>query len=82
MSNLPSPLPEDIKTCWYEPLLDWLKVIRRLQSCARKQEGYAVVSLRVLVNQDGIPVNWTSPTMTLIEPKGRDCSEVMLMLGE
>jgi len=46
----------------------WLNVARRLQSVSRKQAGYAVVSIRVLVNADGEPLLWNDPTVTRLEP--------------
>lgn len=46
----------------------WLNVARRLQSVSRKQAGYAVISVRVLVNADGEPLLWNDPTVTKLEP--------------
>ena len=46
----------------------WLSVARRLQSIART-EGYAVVSINILVGPDGNPLAWTEPKLTKIEPK-------------
>lgn len=48
----------------------WLNVARRMQSVARSDsQGYAVITMRVLVNSDGVPIGWSSPTVTCIEPK-------------
>lgn len=62
-------LPLDIKT-------PWLNVARRLQSVARSG-GLAVITIKIVVNADGIPVSWTSPRVTQIEPRA---SEALLDL--
>jgi len=54
-------LPQDIKACW-------LPVVRQLQSKARSQ-GLSVLTLTVLVNQDGNPISWLAPLKTEIHPK-------------
>jgi len=54
-------MPQDIKACW-------LPVVRQLQSKARSQ-GLAVLTLTVLVNQDGNPISWLPPLKTEIHPK-------------
>jgi hypothetical protein len=46
----------------------WLKVIRRLQSVARTR-GFAIISISILVNEDGIPTLWTEPKQVKIEPR-------------
>jgi hypothetical protein len=55
--------PLDIRPAWYNP-------IRRLQSVACKTQGYAIVSMRIVIDEYGDPVLWTDPQMTKIEPKG------------
>jgi hypothetical protein len=45
----------------------WLSVVRRLQSIA-PSNGFSVIHIDILVNKDGEPVSWTSPTKTTIEP--------------
>jgi hypothetical protein len=74
MSNINSStrieLPEDIN-------VKWLPVIRRLQSVAKSQ-GLAIISVAILVNENGDPIAWTSPERTLIEPK--KSSEALLTL--
>jgi hypothetical protein len=50
---------------------EWLNVIRRLQSVACRQRGYAIVSLQVMVDEHGQPVFWTEPTLTKLEPQRR-----------
>jgi len=56
-------LPGDIKD-----LLPWLNVVRRLRSVSITS-GYAVLGIRVIVDDHGQPVQWTAPTVTLLEPK-------------
>ncbi len=63
---------EDIKPVW-------LNVIRRLQSVART-DGFAVLSIRILVNAAGDPVYWTEPKRTKLEPK--KCDELTIFLPE
>lgn len=73
--------PEDVKPAWKGPLLAWLNVIRRLQSVGRQRnEGYAVLTIRVLVNQDGTPVTWSEPDVTRLEPLGNGQIPDVLML--
>jgi len=64
--------PMDIKA-------GWLSVARRLQSVS-KTEGYAIVSINVLVGSDGCPRFWTEPKVTKIEPK-RSPQELIDLLG-
>ena len=55
--------PDDIKPQWFN-------VIRRLQSVARENnQGLAILSIRVMVDEDGAPVIWTEPERLLLEPK-------------
>lgn len=68
-------LPADIKP-------RWLDVVRRLQSVARKQSGYAIVSIKVVVDQDGYPVHWTNPKMVKIEPARSGLEELLEALGD
>lgn len=50
---------------------DWLNVIRRLQSVAGQQRGYAIVSIQVVVDESGAPVFWCEPQLTKLEPQQR-----------
>jgi hypothetical protein len=61
-TSTPEYLPLDIRT-------PWMNVIRSLQSHARSQSGLAILNITILVNQDGIPVGWTTPRRTCFEPK-------------
>jgi hypothetical protein len=65
-------LPSDVKP-------HWLNVIRRLQSVARQSnQGYAILTISVLVDADGCPKMWTEPNCTKLEPK--KCGEDILSL--
>jgi hypothetical protein len=56
-------IPLDIKA-------PWLNVARRMQSVAHTDnQGFAVISITILVNSDGLPIGWSSPKITCIEPK-------------
>jgi len=54
--------PLDIKPAWFNP-------IRRLQSVAARSSGMAIVTMKFLVNEQGEPIQWTEPEVTLLEPK-------------
>lgn len=58
--------PQDIRPAWWNY---FLKIVRRLQSVSRKNEGYAIVGLIAVVNQDGNPIFYTSPRVIKLEPK-------------
>lgn len=61
--------PEDVRPQWRGPLLAWLNVIRRLQSVGKQRNGgHAVLTIRVVVREDGAPVFWTEPEITKLEP--------------
>lgn len=65
MPNPPS-LPLDIKSAW-------LPLVRRLQSACADNQGFAVLTVRILVDSEGSPRLWTSPEVCKIEPKkGKD----------
>jgi len=66
-------LPGDIKD-----LLPWLNVVRRLRSVSITS-GYAVLGIRVIVDDHGQPVQWTAPTVTLLEPKNNGHAVDMLL---
>jgi len=66
--------PEDIQA-------QWLSVIRRLQSKA-KSEGLAVLTINILVDQNGVPQAWTEPVQTKIEPKNASSAILSLFTGK
>lgn len=72
----PAPrVPADIAE-----ILKWANVIRRAISVSRSG-GYAVVTLRVVVDADGLPVQYAEPSLTKLEPK-RESVEVITQLLE
>jgi len=66
-------ITQDIKS-------DWLNVIRRLQSVACQQRGYAIVSIQVVVDESGSPVFWCEPEMMRLEPQGRGAQFLAQMI--
>lgn len=66
--------PLDIKPCWFNP-------IRRLQSVAQKSNGMAIVTMKIVVNELGEPVQWAEPAITLLEPK-RDKRTILDLLAD
>lgn len=59
----------------------WQRVAARLQSVARTN-GYAVMHIAVVVNQDGNPVMWIEPRVVKLEPKPKGaCDVVAELLG-
>ena len=67
-------LPEDIQPAW-------LNVIRRLQSIASTENhnSYAILTLHVLIDGNGLPRLWSTPTCRVIEPK-RTAGEILSIL--
>lgn len=62
-------LPEDIKPDWSNVFPAWFNVIRRLQSLAStRNRKYAILTIRVLVDEHGNPVTWSEPDCTRLEP--------------
>jgi len=65
---------------------DWQKLAARLQHEARhaiNREANAVISIKILVNTCGNPVQWTGPDMVFLEPRpkaGADCLAELLAL--
>jgi hypothetical protein len=61
------PVPADISA-------DWLRIARRMEAAAKKYPsmGYSVITLAVLVNNQGVPLFWASPQVTPIEPAKSD----------
>ena len=49
---------------------NWFNVIRRIQSVGRSKNvvGCAIVTINVVINENGEPVIWSEPKCTLIEP--------------
>lgn len=57
---------------------EWLAVIRRLQSVS-KNGGLTIVSISIVVDQDGIPRFWLEPRCRKIEPR-KSAEETLAML--
>lgn len=69
--------PPDIRPAWFAP-------IRRLQSAARaaqKENGIAIVTIKILVNSQGDPIQWTQPDVVLLQP-WRDKDAILRLLGK
>ena len=73
-------LPPDLKQQWLNVARDLFSVCRRCQGVGRRQEGVAAIRLLVFVNEDGIPVAWTAPKLTLLEPKNRVSTKTLQAL--
>ena len=63
--------PQDIHRKWYN-------VIRR---SSKNVVGCAIVSINVVINDRGVPVIWTEPKCTLIEPM-KDNTQLLELLGK
>lgn len=48
---------------------DWFKVIRRAMQASRTQDGLSILSMVVLVDNQGRPRLWSAPEVTKLEPK-------------
>lgn len=63
----------------------WLNIFRRIQSVATPEagnHGYAVITLRVVVDSSGRPVGWTEPERVKLEPKGNAQELIALLTGQ
>jgi hypothetical protein len=54
-------LPENIRPRWGA-------LTQRLQGVACRQNGFAFITIQILVDASGDPVYWLEPTLTKIEP--------------
>ena len=50
-------------------LRPWFNVIRRLRAAAMDGGSYSAIKIVIVVSSDGLPVNWTAPKVTTIEPR-------------
>lgn len=55
--------PENIRPKWFA-------LTQRLQGIAARQNGFAFVTVQILVDSGGEPIYWLEPTLTKIEPIG------------
>jgi hypothetical protein len=60
----------------------WLNVIRRLQSACYGNQGLAVLSIRVLVDERGEPILWTEPSRIKLEPKATGLETLLDLTSE
>jgi len=58
-------------TPWQNIPLVWKLIVQRCIYVSRKQQGLALLTLRVLVNQHGVPQLWGEPSLLRLEPKAR-----------
>jgi hypothetical protein len=70
----PNGVPEDL-----DLLRPWLPLIRRLRKEAKDGGHCAVLSLRVIVDQDGTPRHWTMPQRLSLEPRASSEDLVKLL---
>lgn len=64
--------PQDLKR-------PWLNVMRRMQSVS-KTGGLALITITVLVDQEGIPKLWQEPICKKIEPR-RSAKDILSLLN-
>jgi len=60
--NVEYEITEDIKP-------QWLNVIRAMQAACYRNQGWATVTVKVLVNSRGEPRCWSEPKLEKIHPK-------------
>lgn len=65
---------------------DWGKLRRRLEQAAQRKlennnTGCCIVSVCILMNAQGQPLQWAEPDVTKIEPANR-CDLLRVMAGE
>lgn len=70
---MPKRFPEDIKYAW-------LNVVRRMQSCVRILECPGIVTIKVIVDETGVPVRWLPPTLESLEPKSAPLDHIEKLL--
>lgn len=67
-------LAQDIKPGWFN-------LVRRMQAAARCQQGYAILTIRVVVDADGKPLTWTEPSVTNLSPRSSSHQWISLLMG-
>ena len=53
----------------------WMKVVRRLQSVA-PTNGISILTIKVIVDAEGNPIEWIEPTRAKLEPKSCSWEEL------
>lgn len=59
----------------------WLNVIRRLQAATSGNKGHAILTIQIVVDAQGLPVVWSEPNCTKIEPMSRGDEFLRLLAG-
>jgi hypothetical protein len=78
-SQTPERTPTDRVPPDLELLRPWLALVRRLRKEAKDGGHCAVISLRVIVDQDGTPRHWTVPQRLSLEPRASSEELVKLL---
>lgn len=62
----------------------WMNVARRLQqvSACCGNSGVAIVTTSIIINSDGLPVGFSEPRVTKIDPKKNRDLLIALLTGE
>lgn len=60
----PADSPGDL-----EILRPWFNFVRRLRLAAKDGGTMGVLSIRLVVDENGMPLHWTEPVRTAIEPR-------------
>lgn len=56
----------------------WVNVMRRLMSVApRHGQASSIITIRILVNGNGLPCIWGRPSVQVIEPKSTDVEALL-----
>jgi len=57
---------------------EWVNVVRRLMSVApHPGQASSIITLRILVNGNGLPCIWGRPAVQVIEPKSADVEGIL-----
>lgn len=57
---------------------EWVNVVRRLMSVApRHGQASSIITMRILVNGNGLPCIWGRPSVQVIEPKSADVETLL-----
>lgn len=58
----------------------WLNAARRMQGMA-KSKGVSIITLRVVVDENGDPIFWLSPNIEHVEPAAKAGEFIRRFLG-
>lgn len=60
----------------------WANIMRRMDSMTRDvKSGYGIVTISVLVSDDGEPKFWSEPKLTKLEPKNVRINDIFMELA-